>query len=134
LHDNNGGIQPSGLFWAFEVPPGGLDVDNDGRSATLQVSNLPVIDSFQFLGTTQVPASVSFKISWRATGPFVKRGLGTAVPPTDAGAFSALFAPAFVQGSFSGRELGFSFKSNPGVSSDRGYAQMGTEKNGVFLT
>jgi hypothetical protein len=37
-------------------------------------------------------------------------------------------------GSFSGSELGFRFRSNPGASSDpQGYAEIGTERNGSFL-
>jgi hypothetical protein len=133
LHDNNGGIHPSGLFWVYEVPPGGLEVDNDGRRATLQVSDLPVFDSFQLLGPLSVPAAVTFSLTWHATGPFVPRGKGNGVPPTDPAAFLGSFAEAAVEGSFSGRELGFSFKSEPGVSARRGYALIGHERNGAAL-
>jgi hypothetical protein len=35
---------------------------------------------------------------------------------------------------FSGAELGFSFVTKRGASSDLGYAQIGTERNGVFLS
>lgn len=133
VHDFNGGIQPSGLFWVFELQAGGLDVDDDGKRATLHASNVPVVDSFQFGGSQQVPGQVTYSIEWHATGPFVARGKGTAVPPTDPAAFLAEFAPAFASGHFSGRELGFSFTSDPGTSSNGGYALMGRERNGVFL-
>jgi hypothetical protein len=33
----------------------------------------------------------------------------------------------------SGRQLGFSFRTDPGANSNRGYAEIGTERNGVFL-
>ena len=35
---------------------------------------------------------------------------------------------------YAASEFGLSFTSNPDVSTDRGYAQMGRERNGVFLT
>ena len=44
-------------------------------------------------------------------------------------------APARSTGQFSGAELGFSFVSKRGASTDPlGYAQIGTERNGVFLS
>jgi hypothetical protein len=97
--------------------------------------DVPVIDTFQFAGTFLVPATVSFKVEWEATGPPKKRGSGKAVPPTDPAAFRGTFAPARSTGQFSGTELGFSFVSKPGASSERGgYAEIGTERNGVFLS
>jgi hypothetical protein len=56
------------------------------------------------------------------------------VPATDPAAFLGMFAPARSTGQFSGAELGFSFVSKRGASSDLGYAQIGTERNGVFLS
>jgi len=99
----------------------------------MHASNVAVIDSFQFGLPDSVPATVNFSVEWQATGPFVRRGNGDHVPATDPGAFLGEFAPAFARGSFSGRELGFSFKSNPGVTTERGYAEMGRERNGRFL-
>ena len=95
--------------------------------------HVPVIDSFQFLAPTAVPAEVNFTLRWKATGPPDTRGLGSSVPPTDPGAFRGRFFDARTTGSFSGSELGFSFHSNLGVSSDLGYAEMGFERNGIFL-
>jgi hypothetical protein len=92
-----------------------------------------VLDSFQFGGPITVPATVNLHVTWEATAERVPRGKGTTVPPTDPAAFLGRFAPARSTASFSGSELGFSFRSNPGVSTDRGYAEMGTERNGSFL-
>lgn len=72
-------------------------------------------------------------IEWHAVENQVSLGSGNAVPPTDPAAFLGNFAKARSTAQISGRELGFSFKSNPGVSSDLGYAEIGTERNGVFL-
>jgi hypothetical protein len=133
VHDFNGGVQPSGLFWIVQLPGDAFRVSRDGRRATLRVNDLSVIDSFQFGGPVSVPATVSMNVTWAATSDRQPRGKGRAVPPTDPAAFLGRFADARSTASFSGSELGFSFRSNPGVSTDRGYAEMGTERNGSFL-
>jgi hypothetical protein len=134
VHDNTGGILLSGLFWTVELPHGAFRISPSGRRAILEARDLPVIDTFQFANVFSVPAIVSFKIEWEATGPPVQLGSGNAVPATDPAAFIGVFAPARSTGQFSGVELGFSFVSKRGASSDLGYAQIGTERNGVFLS
>jgi hypothetical protein len=79
-----------------------------------------------------VPATVSFTVRWTATGAPQRRGRGTTVPATDPAAFLGSFATARSTGSFSGSELGFSFRSTS-ATTDRGYAQFGRERNGSFL-
>jgi hypothetical protein len=133
VHDVNGSIQPNGLFWTVDVPRGAFTFHADGERAELRVSDLPLVDSFVFLGTTIVPATASFHVRWRATEPAVPRGLGDVVGPTDSGAFLGEFAPARATGAFEGRQLGFAFRSRPGADSDQGYAEIGTERNGSFL-
>ena len=78
--------------------------------------------------------TVSFKVEWDATGPPEQLGSGNAVPATDPASFLGTFAPARSTGQFSGAELGFSLSSKRGASSDLGYAQIGTERNGIFLS
>ena len=108
-------------------------MSRNGKRAMVEVSDLPVIDTFQFGGAFLVPSTVSFTIEWEANGPQEQLGSGRAVPPTDPAAFLGSFAPARSTGHFSGAELGFSFASKRGASTDRGYAEIGTERNGVFL-
>lgn len=133
MHDYNGGIQPSGLFWVIQVDRDDLRVDEDGRRATLRVRERAVIDSFQFGGANSVPATVSFTVRWQAIGPAEPRGKGTGVPADHEAAFLGRFARARSMGFFKGSQLGFSFRSNS-ATTDRGYAEMGRERNGVFLT
>jgi hypothetical protein len=114
-----------------ELPGDAFKVSSDGRRATLDARDVCVLDSFQFGGPTNVPASVSFKVRWEATGPRERRGKGSTVPPTDPAAFLGRFATARSTGSFSGSEVGFSFTGRG--DTDRGYAQFGPERNGVFL-
>jgi hypothetical protein len=108
------------------------------RRAVLRVRNLPVIDTFQFFGPNDTPALVDFRVEWRASGPAVARGEGGSVPPTDPAAFLGEIAPAVSTISCSGEEFGFAFQSNGRATTDlpdelRGWAQIGTHRNGVFL-
>jgi hypothetical protein len=109
-------------------------MSRDGRRALLAAKDVPVIDTFQYAGRFLVPATVSFEVKWEATGPPKKLGSGKAVRPKDPAAFRGTFAPARSTGQFSGSELGFSFVSKPGANSERGYAEIGTERNGDFLS
>ena len=133
VHDINGGVLPSGLFWTLPLDDDALHVSHHGRRAVLDVEDLPVIESFRIFGPNTTPATLSFHIEWVATGPFVDRGKGATVPPTDPAAFLGRFAVARSTAEFEMSEFGFSFKSNPDVSTDRGFAEMGRERNGVFL-
>jgi hypothetical protein len=133
VHDYNGGIPPSGLFWTVELPAQSFAVSHDLRHAVLHLRDLPLIDTFTFFGPSDTPAVLSMAIEWEALAEPVALGSGAAVPPSDPAAFLGSFAKARSTAHFWGRQLGFSFKSDPGVSSDAGYAELGTERNGVFL-
>jgi hypothetical protein len=134
MHDFNGGILPSGLFWTLDVGKAAIEFRMNKRRATLHVRNLPVIDTFQFFGESDTPALVDFRVQWEAVGPALPQGMGAGVDPTDPRAFLGEIAEAVSTGSFSGEEIGFEFESNRGASTaPRGYAQLGTQRNGVFL-
>ncbi|MGH2547174.1 MAG: hypothetical protein ACRDHJ_09900 [Actinomycetota bacterium] len=92
-----------------------------------------MIDSFQFGSPNVIPATVDLAVRWDAVGPAEDLGSGGGVDPSDPAAFLGRFSPARAVGRFSGSELGFRFRSNPGGSSDQGYAEIGTERNGSFL-
>ena len=109
-------------------------MSKNGMRAIVEARDVPVIDTFQFASPFLVPSTVSFRIEWDATGPPEQLGSGNAVQATDPAAFLGMFAPARSTGQFSGAELGFSFASKRGASSDLGYAEIGTERNGVFLS
>jgi hypothetical protein len=101
----------------------------------LEARELPVVDSFEFFGFENTPASVSFRVEWSATGEFAQRGSGAGMPdPTHPAAFSGQIAVASSTGEFSGSELGFGFQSELGAGTTGGYAQIGRERNGVYLT
>jgi len=128
VHDFNGGIQPSGLFWIVQVPDDALEIE--GQTAELHVEHASVIDDFQFLAPGGVPATVSIHMTWTATGA-VEHFQPQSSDPTDPANFTADFRPATATGRFSGSELGFSFTATG--SSEGIFAEMGHERNGLFL-
>jgi hypothetical protein len=134
VHDYNGGIPPSGLFWTVELPRESFSVSRRERQARLKVRDLAMIDTFQLFGPRDTPAVLDITMEWNALDDPVNLGSGNTVPPTDSAAFLGSFARARSTAHFSARQLGFSFRSDPGVSSDLGYAEIGRESNGVFLS
>jgi hypothetical protein len=67
-----------------------------------------------------------------ATSAPIRRGEGAAADPTSPAAFTGRFAEAHSIGWASGIETGFSFKTDV-LTSDDFFAEMGRERNGVFL-
>jgi hypothetical protein len=114
VHDVNGGILPSGLFWTVDLSKSEVDFNTSNRRAVLRAKNMAVIDTFQIFGPSDTPALVDLRVEWEATGPAVPRGRGDAVPATDPAAFLGEIAPAVSTASFSGEEIGFEFESNKG--------------------
>jgi hypothetical protein len=133
MHDFNGGILASGLFWTVPLEDDGIRVSRDAQRLVMQAEDVPVIDSFSFGGANQTPALISFRVEWRATGPPQPRGKGRMVALDDPAAFLGDFAVARSTARFDAAEFGFSFRSDPGVSTDRGFAQIGRERNGSAL-
>lgn len=103
----------------------------------MHAEDVPLVDTYTLfgapspLGTIETPATVRMDVRWRATGPAVPRGAGSGGSLAEA--FLGEFAPARAEGTFSGSELGFRFRSNGNASSEDAYAELGTERNGSFL-
>jgi hypothetical protein len=133
VHDHNGGILASGLFWTLPVEEHQLRFSADGRYAALDVERLEVIDSFVFGGPTGTPAMVSLHVRWAASGPAVDRGKGSTVEATDPAAFLGRFATARSTAAIAGSEFGFSFRTNGPATTDGTFAEVGRERNGAFL-
>ena len=102
------------------------------KYARLHLHNFPLIDTFTFFGPHDTQAVLSMTIEWEALEKRVALGSGKEVPPTDSAAFRGRF-PGEVHSALLSRQLGFSFESDPGVSTDKGYAEIGKERNGIFL-
>jgi hypothetical protein len=131
VHDLNGGIPKNGLFWTVGLRRGAFDMSDNGRRARLHARGVPQVDTFEFAGANHVPATVDLEVRWEAIGPAEDLGSGDTVPATDPAAFSGRFAPARATAEIEGLELGFSFEAEG--TSDDGYAELGVERNGIFL-
>jgi len=134
VHDFNADIADSGLFWTIAIPDGALTVSKNLKTAHLHMEDVDIIDSFQFLGENEVPATVSFDITWTGQGARHHYKPGSS-DPTDPTYFDGKFREGVSTGTFSGSNAdGFSFTSDAGASSAGVFAELGIERNGSFLT
>ena len=104
MHDFNAGIADSGLFWTIQVPDEALTVSKNGKTATLHMDDVSVVDSFVFLGENSVPATVSFDVTWTGSGArhHFKPGSDDPTDPTN---FNGKFRFGVGTGTFSGINL-----------------------------
>lgn len=133
IHDFNGGIAPSGLFWTLRLPDDAVVVSPDGRRLTLAVQDLAMVDDVLRPVAITFPATASFRIEWRGKKAQKRRGRGLEVAATDPAAFLGRFRKAKATASFSGVTEGFSFTTDVATPATSIFATMGTERNGVFL-
>ncbi len=134
VHDFNGGIPPNGLFWTVPIPRDAFSFSRRGRRAELELKGICLTDDFVFAGANSTPGVLDISVEWNATGPAEELGAGNTVPETDPAAFLGTFRTARATGSFAGVELGFGFKTRMEATSDLGFAELGFERNGVFLS
>jgi len=131
LHDFNGGIAPSGLFWTVPIPDHAFEVK--GKRARLRLGELPVVDSYVIFGPTEDDALVSMDLVWEASEKKRHIRPGSS-DPTDPTAFAGEFRNAVATGSFSGVNLGSGFRFHAeGATSEGIFAEIGHERNGFFL-
>ena len=124
------GVQPNGLFWTTQLKRS--DFHAKANKAHLKVKDLPLVESFEFFGPNQVPATASIDLTWTSTSGRKRRGKGTEVPPEDPAAFIGHFADAKCEGRISGHRMGFAYETGH-LDSSGYYASMGHERNGAWL-
>lgn len=131
MHDFTGGIAQSGLVWTVPLPDEAVTITRRGRRLDVAVDDLPVIDS---TGSrpVDVAATVSFAMTWRATGGMQRAGKGGAVAPTDPLAYLGRLARASARGTFSGTSGTFTFRSNAKPQKTI-FGVLGTEQAGALL-
>jgi len=111
------------------VPDAQITSSRHGKELTVDAENVAVVDDVASPAPAEIPAAVSFHLTWNATAPRHRLGHPRTAAPTDPAAFLGRLAHAKATGSFSGMEAGFAFQSS-GKST---FAELGTEQNGVFL-
>ena len=125
MHDFTGGITPGGLVWTVRIPDDAVTVSSGGDVLMVAAHGVPVVDDR--LAPAADIATVDFDITWKG-----RRGLRdlSAPSPPFAGRF---FRRAVARGKFGASEDGFAFASAAGRPVRSGFAELGSETNGVFL-
>ena len=110
-----------------------MSISPDLKSATLHVENLPLVDSFVFLGDEKIPATVSLDVTFDGSGRRNRYRPGSD-DPMDPTNFDGKFREGVATARFSGSNSeGFRFRSDLGATSEGIFAEIGLEKNGVFV-
>jgi hypothetical protein len=107
-------------------------VSGGGKRLDVDVRDVAVIDSTG-VPATDVPATVSFQMTWRGRVGARRRGRGLAVGPGDPKAFVGRLFSAKAQGTFSGVSGAFTFTSNPNPRVRTIFAVLGTEQTGALI-
>ena len=131
IHDFNPGITQNGLFWTVILPAGDVQVDLNAGTATLEAHDLHIKDYGDLENALTgdagqpVPAVVSFKVQWTATG-------GVNNWNNAAQKFRGAFRDALAQMEYKIRTVDFDITSAPLADSTAVAAELGRESNGSF--
>ena len=122
-------ISPEGLYWVMPVPSSGLTFSSDDKTATVQVSNAPIIDQPRWpaMDAESTPAFLDFKLVFKATDEPVK--YENAVQQYR---FEGFKASAQLEATIRVPSIDFTFKTDPLEASKCDFAVMGNEVNGKY--
>ena len=111
------------------VPNDALNISPDGRSAVLELNDIPVIDqpTWPAHDAPFTPARMSFKVVWKATGEpaYYEDKLKHF-------RFEGFHAQAQVEASVEVPTLKFAWRSDPLSTSKAAFAIIGSEVNGKY--
>ena len=129
IHDFHPPIAPSGLYWVVPVSEGGLITSPDGKTATLEMKNILVVDQPRWpaLDAVGMPATMSFKMIWKATDEKIMYD-----DPQKQFRVEGYRATAQLEAQVSVPSIGFSWKSDPLETSKANFAIIGDEVNGRY--
>ena len=89
------------------MPDAQITSSRHGKELTVDAENVAVVDDVSSPTSVEIPAAVSFHLTWKATGSRRRLGHPHTAVPTDPDAFLGRLAHAKATGSFSGMEAGF---------------------------
>ena len=113
-------------MWTVRLPDDTVTVEPRGNVVTVDVHDVAVVDD-RPAPAGETPATVSLQMTWRGGGG--RRHLAGGAP-----AFAGLFfRHTRVRGTFSGSADGFGFASDALKRARSTFAELGTERNGLFL-
>ena len=111
------------------VSEGGLIISPDGKTATLEMKNIPVVDQPRWpaLDAVGMPATMNFKMTWKATDEKIMYD-----DPQKQFRVEGYRATAQLEAQVSVPSIGFSWKSDPLETSKANFAIIGDEVNGRY--
>jgi hypothetical protein len=111
------------------IPEGGLSFGADGRSATLKMDRVPIIDQPRWpaLDAEPKPAFLSFRMTWTPSGTPANTD-----DPAKLFRFTGNNASVQMEAQVEVPDIGFSYKTDPLQSSQCKFALMGEEVNGKY--
>jgi hypothetical protein len=140
LHDFSPWTLPNGLFWTVKVDPSAVKIDAD--TVTIHLVDVPVVDAFSFPPPQQavpgispfqlIPAKLSFDITYKRTGN-PRRVRATSHDPISPFNWAGTMWDSSNSGTFSLSYDDGSFSASGSFDSTGNFAEMGFERNGVFL-
>jgi hypothetical protein len=129
FHDFHPPIAQNGLYWVVPVPEGGLRYTDDGRTVTLEMKDVPVVDQPRWpaLDATTTPATMNFKLVFKATEKPVAYE-----DPFKHFRVTGFLATAQLEAQVAVPEIGFTWKSDPLETSKSDFAVLGDHVNGKY--
>jgi hypothetical protein len=113
------------------IPKGALVISADGRTATLEMENVPVVDQPKWpaLDSVGTPATMNFKMVWNATDEKIDYD-----DPRRQFRVEGYRATAQLEAQVKVPSIDFSWKSDPLSESQANFAIIGDEVNGRYYT
>ena len=131
MHDFHPAIRQSGLYWVADIPDGGLDVAQDGRSATLRLTRVQVIDQPRWPAPDAEawPAFMDLTMRWTATDEPLEID-----DPAKQFRFRGWKAQCQMAASVEVPSIGFTWRSDAIETSRAAFAILGEEANGRYYS
>jgi hypothetical protein len=131
VHDFHPPIGRSGLYWVVDVPRSDLTVAPDGRSATLRLSNVEVIDQPRWPKPDACPCERAARrtLRWTATDEPVEID-----DPAKQFRFRGWKAKSALEARLDVPSIGFTWNSDPIETSHANFAIIGEEANGKYYS
>jgi hypothetical protein len=122
-------IAKTGLYWVVEVPAGGLTMSPDGRSATLQLQRVAVIDQPRWPApdADARAAVLDLRMTFTATDEPIEID-----DPAKQFRFRGWKATSQLESRVEVPSLRFTWRSDPLASSRAEFAIIGEETNGMY--
>ena len=148
VHDFSPWTLPNGLFWIVKVPDSAVQTSPDGKTLTIHLENVPVVDAFTFpppvpnnfapdevdISPYQlIRARASFDITYKKTANPPRRIRPATDDPLSPLNWAGKMWDATNSGTFSVTYDDGTFSASGSFDSSGNFGEVGTERNGFFV-